>query len=196
MRLTLALIRCGATQSGMEGRQPGPLDEPLLETERSRLHRLAEQGHYPSVELAYVSPMLRCRETMSIIFPRTIAVVINSLRAFDAGDFSAKTHGELLREDSFTEWAESEQIPPCPGGDDLNGYTIRCNRAFRSLTDELISKGVNMAAIVTHSLAVSTIMQRYCIPRSNYRNWSPGWGGGYVVEYDDMNQSMIVRSKL
>ena len=59
------LIRHGATPGNLEGRYIGRTDESLSETGRDEIL----QHEYPSVDIVFSSPMRRCRETASLIYP-------------------------------------------------------------------------------------------------------------------------------
>ena len=63
--MRVILIRHSKTAGNLKGRYIGTTDEPLCEEGI----RLLEGKTYPAAELVYVSPMKRCRETASLIYP-------------------------------------------------------------------------------------------------------------------------------
>lgn len=63
--MRVVLIRHSKTAGNLKGRYIGTTDEPLCEEGI----RLLEGKTYPAAELVYVSPMKRCRETASLIYP-------------------------------------------------------------------------------------------------------------------------------
>lgn len=184
MRLVLTLIRSGKTRSGEEGRRLGTNEEPLLDSERIRIQERRDRGVYPEATLVYVSPQLRCRETSMLIYPHTPMVVTNHLQAFDSGEFTGKTHNEIRQDKRFSAWAESALVMDCPQGESLHRLTARSIQAFRAIVEEMSSKGIESAAIISHNLVIGALMQRYSIPRSAYRSWEAPYGGGYIIEYE------------
>ena len=64
--LKLWLVRHGMTEGNSHQRYIGVTDEPLCEEGR----KLLEKFTYPAVQALFVSPLKRCRETASILFPK------------------------------------------------------------------------------------------------------------------------------
>lgn len=182
------------TKGGAQGKRVGMADEPLTDREKKRLTQRAAGGDYPEATLAYTSGLYRCRETATLIYPRSPAIIMDNLRPLDAGGFEGKTHAQLLEDPRFSPWAEAEALEPCPDGEDFRRFHVRCVQAFRAIVDEMCSKGIECTAIITHNLVIGAILKRFCLPRSAYRNWGVQWGGGYVLEYDSRYSSAIIHS--
>lgn len=193
MKLTIALIRNGKTSGGIS-EHLSVKDEPLLEKEKNRL--TTDREKYPVAPIIFTSPLLRCRQTASILYPYTPTILLNQLRSFDAGIFSGKTYGQLVCDKRFIRWAESEQLLQCPEGESLYTFSARCMQGFRMVVSEMNSKGIEIAALVAHSLTINIIMQRFCIPRSIYHNWTTEYGGGYVIEFDSASCAAKVQQVL
>ena len=77
------LIRHGKTKGNLEGRYIGTTDEPLCEEGKQSLMQMADAKKYPAVEALFVSPMLRCRESAKILFPKQSISVVSDLRECD-----------------------------------------------------------------------------------------------------------------
>lgn len=184
MELLVTLIRSGLTSGGCEGRQLGLMDEALCEKGRDELIRRMEESVYPEVEIVYSSSLLRCRGTTEILYPHMLAVVTRELCAFDLGGFSGMTYSELITQPEFLAWVGADGLAPCPNGENPYGFSARCARAFRGVIEEMSSKGIASAAMVTHDTVIGAIMQRFCLPRSIYRNWSVPHGGSYTISYN------------
>ena len=84
--MRVVLIRHSKTAGNLKGRYIGTTDEPLCEEGI----RLLEGKTYPAAELVYVSPMKRCRETASLIYPTLTQREEPLLRECDFGDFENK----------------------------------------------------------------------------------------------------------
>ncbi len=86
--MRVVLIRHSKTAGNLKGRYIGTTDEPLCEEGI----RLLEGKTYPTAELVYVSPMKRCRETASLIYPTLTQREEPLLRECDFGDFENKNY--------------------------------------------------------------------------------------------------------
>lgn len=188
MKLMIALIRNGRTESGEQERYLGLRDEAL--TERAREELAARRDEYPQASLIYSGLAVRCRETAALLYPGVPAVLLKELAPFDYGELEGRTAAELEGDAIFRRWAEAEVTEPCPGGEDPYRFQVRCGRAFRMVADEMASKGIAQAALIAHGGAIDAMMQRYCIPRTAYRSWQPDWGCGYFVLYDTVRAEL------
>lgn len=186
MTLKLALIRCGRTDSDEQGRLFGAYDEPLSEGGREEIAAFAREER-PGATLLFTGEAACCRETAALLYPRTLAVILRNLQPFDYGDFKDCTLTDLQRDKLFRQWAESEASLPCPGGESLHAFGARCAGALRAMVGEMSSKGIEQAAVVTHGAVIGAMLQKFCIPRSVYRNWEPSFGKGYLVGVDPIN---------
>lgn len=184
MKVKICLIRGGATKGGMAGKYLGILDEELLEEQALELRQRSEQGKYPGCELVYTSGLLRCRQAGALIYPGAPLIVMKGLEALDIGAYSGRLYHEILSDKHFAHWAQSPELRPLAGGEELHAFFSRCTAAFRRITGEMLSKGIGEASVIAHRLVIAAIMRRYIAPRNPYRNWDVGWGRGYVIEYN------------
>jgi broad specificity phosphatase PhoE len=183
MMSRIIFVRPGMTASGQAGRKLGQSDESLLEEERLRLSSRAEEGRYPAIGRLYTCPATRCRETAALAYPRMPAIMINKLAAFDCGDFEGMTLEELNYSEIFLDWVTAPDIRDCPGGGNLSWYAAQCIKTFRMIVKEIESYKTPSAAIVCHGLAISLIMQRICLPRTQYQDLPLPWGAALVLDF-------------
>lgn len=184
MKVNLALIRCGQTKGGAEGRCMGLTDEPLSAEGKRALAEKQAGGGYPGVELVYTGGLIRCVGSAGLMYPQLPAVVLKDLRPFHYGAFTGRTMAELQVDKRFAAWMEHGKTIPCPNGDIPLAFRERCARALRGIVDEMNAKGMESAAVVTHNTVIDAVMRRMAIPRSDYRSWETPWGSGWWVEYD------------
>ena len=79
------------TEGNSHQRYIGVTDEPLCEEGR----KLLEKFTYPAVQALFVSPLKRCRETASILFPKGEQRIVPLLAECDFGEFENKNYKEL-----------------------------------------------------------------------------------------------------
>ena len=78
---TIHLIRHGATKGNQLGQYIGSTDLPLAPEGAKQLRELSQGGGYPTAQAYYGSTLLRCRETMRILYPDAEPVGVGGLRA-------------------------------------------------------------------------------------------------------------------
>lgn len=184
MKVNVALVRCGQTERQVQGRCVGRSDEPISTAAGRLLTEKQKAGDYPPVELVYTGGMLRCVESARLAYPGQPVVVLADLLPFDYGVFEGRTMTELHADKQFNQWIEKSLTSQCPSGDVPLAFRERCCRRFRKIADEVIAKGMEAAAVVTHGEVIDAILRRMAIPRSSYRSWETAWGKGYWLEYD------------
>lgn len=69
--MRLYFIRHGQTLGNREHRYVGRTDEGILEMEKERLRKKAP--YFPEMDMVFVSPYLRCRQTAEILFSEETA---------------------------------------------------------------------------------------------------------------------------
>ncbi len=192
MKLNITLIRNGMTNSGKQGKLIGQYDEMLLEEGAWEIERKAASGLYPAAELVYTSKQLCCRETAGLIYPNVPVVVLNGLENVNLGLYTGKYYHEIAEDKLFNQWVNDRALGPFPGGESPHQATARGLQAFFKISEEMLHKGIGAVSIVTHRIIISSILQRFHIPRSTYADWSVGYGGGYTMQYDNRIMSACV----
>lgn len=110
----LELLRHAMTQGNLEKRWTGVTDESLAPEGAALARRCARpQGRIP--RRVWVSPLLRCRQTASLLFPGAELVPLPGLRETDFGPFENKNHQELAGTPLYEAWTRSVGRIPVPG---------------------------------------------------------------------------------
>lgn len=195
MELEIALIRHGQLQSGAK-RLIGMTDEPLGAAGERLIRAKLEAGDYPESELVYSSGLLRCRETARIIYPDVPNVLLQELRAPNYGDFEGESVDKLAQDKSFTRWMNAKGVPACPNGEEPYAIQARSIAAFRQIIEEMALKGLERSSIISHKMVIQEILQRYYVPRSNYKEWEIPYGGGFILRYDTIDSSARILKKI
>ena len=196
MELTIALIRNGMTKTAKKGCYLGTLDEPLLEEEKARIQNKAAEGSYPATQLVYTSSMLRCRETARLVYPSIPAIVLKELSPMDLGAFTGRSYNQVILDKQLQGWFSSQEALPPGGGEDLHTFHARCMLAFQEIIKEMEHKQIATAAAFAHRDVIGNILQRYCVPRSYYKDWPTGYGEGYIFAYDVRTSTAKIKGKI
>lgn len=178
--LTFVFIRHGQTPGNAQGRYIGITDEPLSQAGRDQCARLKA----PDVERVYVSPMLRCRETASIVYPAHSPIVLENMREYDFGAFENKNYDELCGREDYRAWIGSRGHGNPTDGEDWRVFRCRSCRAFLSAARECARDGLNSAAFVVHGGTIMAILERFGRPRRAFHDWQTQNACGWIVTAD------------
>ena len=175
------LIRHGETAGNQKQRYIGRrTDEPLLPQSQEVLKQL----DYGEPQAVYASPMLRCTQTASILFPGKQLHIIEELSECDFGEFENKNYKELAGNENYQKWIGSNGTMPFPGGESREGFKYRSLTGFQKAVTQCIRKNVDTAALVIHGGTIMNIMEEYADEERSFYDWHVKNGKGYEVEID------------
>lgn len=192
--MQIIFIRHGETAGNLERRYVGRTDEPLSEKGRNNLRKLADSGIYPEAldgsEL-FVSPMLRCRETASIIYPDLEQHLCSDLRECDFGEFEYRNFMELKGNRDYQAWIDSGGTAQFPGGEDPAAFRSRSVRAFQQILAE--NPECRQLIFVVHGGTIMSVMSVFGEPEAGYFEWQPENGRGYVCRLNEAGRLKVER---
>ena len=151
IKVTLSLLRHGATPANREHRYQGKTDEALSEEGRAEL--LLKKKEIPA-ELLLVSPMLRCRQTAEILFPGRAQVQILEWTEMDFGRFEGKNYRELNGDPDYQAWIDSGGTLPFPGGESREAFIRRTTLGFARVLSYLRAENTMESAMEIRAAAV------------------------------------------
>lgn len=175
--MELLLIRHAPTAGNLARRYLGRTDEGLC-PEGIALAKEAA-GRMPPVDVVYISPMRRCRETAELLFPGREPVAVPGLEETDFGAFEYKTYEELKTDPAYCAWLDSGGEGPIPGGEDRKTVERRVLAALDGLLESLPEKG--HAALVVHGGTIMTILAARGLPERSYYDWQVETCRGFSV---------------
>ncbi|MDO4491220.1 MAG: histidine phosphatase family protein [Lachnospiraceae bacterium] len=175
--LKLTMIRHGRTLGNTKGRYIGITDEPLLEQEREVLKQYA----FEDMDAVYTSPLKRCVETASILFPEHELVTIPEFRECDFGEFENKNYQELSDNPNYQAWVDSGGQLAFPGGEDRGLFQMRCLEGLEKVIRQAVENQWENIAMVVHGGTIMAILDRYGIPRADYFDWHVNNAEGYLL---------------
>ena len=190
----IILVRHGKTAGNLEGRYIGSrTDEPLCEEGIHALEEKVREGTYPPVDLVYASPMIRCRQTAKILWPKftdsSQIQYVQNLQECDFGAFENKNYQELSGNAEYQAWIDSNGTLPFPNGESMDAFKSRCLEAFARIVEgvsgaeqEWIASGktgIFRAGIVVHGGTIMAILEQYGYPKAAYFDYQVKNGCGY-----------------
>lgn len=186
--MILYILRHAAVQGNRELRYVGTTDESILPDERERLQKrrelLTADKNWTEPGYAFVSPLIRCRETASLLFPETEQTVIPEFREIAFGRFENKNYRELTGDPAYQAWIDSGGTMRFPGGESRAEFQNRCLAGFDRVMQACRDGDVKKAAMVVHGGTVMSILSAYGRPAGDYYSFQVHPGCGYRLEAD------------
>ncbi|MBQ6569959.1 MAG: histidine phosphatase family protein [Clostridia bacterium] len=177
---TIHLIRHGLTQGNADGKYIGRTDLPLSETGVALLGDLVQTCTYPTADVYFCSPLTRCLQTLEIIYPGAVPLVIPDFRECNFGRFEERTAQELSDDPEFLQWMNDPSYTP-PEGESAAAFTNRTLAAFESVVEGLFKTGTQSAVIVAHGGTIMAIMSAFGLPRAKFYEWAVAPARGYTI---------------
>ena len=178
--MKIYMIRHGATKGNIEHRYVGITDEPILpEVVREIYLDKLKYKELNKVKKVYVSPMLRCRETARLIFPKASLIEVEDFRECDFGEFEYKNYEELNGDSRYQHFIDTEGREGFPGGEGRDEFIERCANAFRKLLEQESDTAV---AMVVHGGTIMSILDKFSEPHKDYYLWQVKNLCGYVAD--------------
>ncbi len=132
---------------------------------------------YPPCDFLFSSPMRRCIQTASIIYPNREIKICPALRECDFGGFENKSFEDLKDSPDYREWFDSGGKLPFPGGETHADFKKRCVDGFYGA---LSGMKIGAAAFVIHGGSIMAVMQT--LFGGNFYDYQTENGGGYIFE--------------
>lgn len=186
--MNVLLIRHGATNGNLEKRYVGSTDEPLTCSCAEKLKQAFDSGKSfglcrpENLRALYVSPMLRCRMTADLLFPRefypdTRREEEEDLRECDFGRFEYKNYLELSGDPAYQHFIDTGGTEGFPEGETTAAFKERCIRAFRKTAEkEYACAGEDTAdedtlAFLVHGGTIMSVLETFAVPHRDYYSW-------------------------
>lgn len=178
-RYRVILIRHGKTSQNVRGVYLGcRTDIPLCEEGIAEIAPIKENiSRMVESDAFYISsPMIRCRETMALLFDREPQLTPEGLQEMDFGDFEGKNYEDLKDDEYYKKWLESNGEIPFPKGESKEEFSAR---TVSALMDSIRPECQNI--VVAHGGTIMAAMSR--IAGGGYFDYQIGNLDGYVLEY-------------
>lgn len=185
--MQVRLIRHGMTAGNAARRYVGSTDEPLCEEGRAAAERHEKDLLTDHV---YVSPMLRARETASILFPNAAQTVIYDLREMDFGDFEGRSPDEMEHDPAYRAWVDDLCRGACPNGESQADFHARVKDAFAALI------GREDLTLVAHGGVIMSILWQFAEPKRDFYEWLMPNLGGYEADCERRDGAIVLRNVL
>ena len=175
------LIRHGIIDGNLKGQYIGVTDQPLAPEGVRQLLELKERYQYPQAQRYFCSPLLRCKQTMKVLYPEADPTLVPGFSECSFGVFEGKSAQELEQDPRFIQWMEEGGTGAPPEGESGVDFQIRCCNAFIELVQGLMKTGTTSAVVVAHGGTIMSILAAFGLPRANFFDWMCQNGHGYSL---------------
>lgn len=189
--MLITLLRHGKTQGNLEGQYLGSTDQSLCQYGIEELKYLKNKNIYPSCHLLASSPLLRCRETASIIYPeytKEDIYILPLLKEIDFGKFEGKSYTDLQNTSEYQEWLNSGGESTFPNGESKTEFCNRCREGFEGFLAEIVNKKClnkqndeNQVTIITHGGVIMALMEAFFSAKKTFYDYQVKNGEGYQL---------------
>ena len=180
------LIRHGSIDETLKGKYIGSTDVHLSHKGIHSLQNIKKDHGYPHPQAVFSSPLTRCTETCSIIYPDNEIKTVGELSECSFGDWEGKTADDLKDSEDFQKWLAGDNTVKPPGGESNADFVRRVCKMFESIVEGLVKTGTTESAIVTHGGVIMTLLAVYGLPQAKPFEWAMDNGCGYSVRVTPM----------
>lgn len=179
--LKIHLIRHGATDANKLGLYIGcKTDMPLSPEGLNELIEMRRDIDYPEIDRLYSSPMLRAKQSASVLYPNMPIYPVENLKEYDFGDFEGKTAQELELHPDFIPWA-SGKLSATPNGEDNKDFVKRLCVGLQQIVLDMLEDNLETSAVIMHGGAIMMLLAACGVPQAKPVEWNADCGQGYSI---------------
>ncbi len=175
------ILRHGAIKEARQGAYIGITDVPLSQEGIEELLEIDKTHKYPGTNVIFTSPLQRCIQTCSTIYPALNPIVIEEFTELNFGDWEGKSASELKEDDIFKKWLANSLENSPPNGESGEEFTRRICQAFEKIVNAMITSGQTVAVLVTHGGIIMNLLAIYGMPQASPYEWMVDNGYGYTL---------------
>jgi len=186
--MKIIFLRHGATPGNLEKRYIGITDEALSEPGKAELRAILNTEEFQKqvgpkgIRKVYVSPLIRCRETAELFFPKAEQVVVPELAEMNFGIFENKNYEEMKDFEPYNAWVRSQCEDPIPEGESKESFTDRVVQGFEKAIRSAVQEETMVFAV--HGGTIMSVFSRFGEPHKAYYQWHCENGHGYIASWD------------
>ncbi len=174
-------LRHGITDGNIHGQYIGSKDLPLNDAGIQDIKTLDATYVYPGAAAYFTSPMQRCKQTLSLIYPNANPLEIDAFRECDFGEFEGLTAEDLKDNADFAAWLASDGQAAPPSGESGADFGRRVCEAFEKIVEAMMKTAIPSVVVVTHGGVIATILAQYGLPEASMAEWGMAPGCGYSI---------------
>ncbi len=181
--MKIYLIRHAQSLSNAANTWTGQLDISLSPKGVEEQRELCSRFVYPDAEVYFSSPLLRCKQSLEIIYGRSPDYILPEFSECSLGVLEGKQYTNLDDDPNYIAWTAYPE-KPVEGGESFTDFGKRVCHGFEKLLALLGDRGVSTAAGAMHGNVMRAILNRFADPETPHGLWPIPNGGMYVLDFD------------
>ncbi len=205
--MQIFFIRHGMTKGNLEKRYIGAIDETLCQEGIEQLkekERLSKD--IPTDAVFWLSPMKRCLQTATVLFPDRIkeeelasnsfipqkkVQIESQLRECNFGNWEGKNYLDLSDDQEYQRWIDSGGTLSFPNGESVEQFKKRCVQAFLNIWNYEKRRGTKTIVFIVHGGTIMAILEQFGYPKGGYYDYQCKNGCGYCCNIEKNKEGKI-----
>jgi len=183
--LKIYLIRHAQSLANAENVWTGQRDVHLSPFGMAEQRGICSCFSYPSAELYFSSPLLRCTESLEIIYNRSPDYISADFSECSLGILEGKPYTNLDNDPNYIRW-KSFPEKPVEKGESFNCFTERVCRGFKKLLLHLKSNEISTASGMMHGNVMRAVLHHFADPGIPHERWPIPNGGMYILKFESV----------
>ncbi len=163
----------------------GQSDAGLSQEGEAELREICRRFEYPRCDLYFSSPLLRCTESMRIIYGRGADCELAELAECDMGGLAGTRYTSLDDDPNYLTWIGNPDKTPPWKGESFGAFCRRAERGFVRMIEICRERGARSAAAVTHGDVMRAVLRRFADSAVAHGEWKIPNCGLYTLECDE-----------
>lgn len=151
----------------------------------AELREICGRFAYPKCDLYFSSPLLRCTESLKIIYGRAADCELPELAECDMGELAGQPYTSLDDDPNYLAWIASPDETPPWRGESFGAFRRRAELGFVRMCEICESRGAESAAAVMHGDVMRAILCRFADSAVAHDEWKIPNCGLYALELDN-----------
>ncbi len=181
--MKICLIRHAQSLANAANVWTGQRDIPLSPQGAEEQREICARFSYPGAELYFSSPLLRCTQSLEIIYGRSPDYISAAFSECSLGILEGKQYTNLDSDPNYIAWTTYPERP-IENGESFNDFTERVCDGFEKLLMCLKSNKMSSAAGTMHGNVMRAILHRFADPGIPHGHWRIPNGGMYILDFD------------
>jgi alpha-ribazole phosphatase len=103
------------------------------------------------------------------------------------GQWEGKTYGDLKELPLYQQWLSNPTSYCPPGGESFEEFTQRIKNGWDKITEEILSRGVETCAIITHGGVIRYLLTEFAPKPRNFWSWQVPHHQGFELVFEKEN---------
>ncbi|MDO5114579.1 MAG: histidine phosphatase family protein [Synergistaceae bacterium] len=183
--MKIYLIRHALSTANSRALWTGQSDAGLSRRGIEAQRAMCARFDYPRCELYFSSPLIRCIQSLRLIYGRGADFELPELSECDLGELTGKPYTNLDDDPNYLLWTGSpDRLPPW-GGESFAQFRLRAESGFAMLLDICRRMGAESAAAMMHGNVMRAALHRFADGDIEHGLWKIPNGGVYLLDFGE-----------